>query len=86
MERCKCGLAWELTRQNVEVSYRGLIRCLCERPLMAWDGFFFYTVERRKRLFTSLPRWLILFLLSLLKSHEVLFLCNRWCWVVVVSL
>ena len=51
MERCKCGLAWELTRQNVEVSYRGLIRCLCERPLIAWDGFFFYTVERAKASF-----------------------------------
>ena len=46
MEKCKCGLTWELTRHNVEVSYRGLIRCLCERPLMAWDGLFFYTVER----------------------------------------
>ena len=48
MEKCKCGLSWELTRHDVEVSYRGLIRCLCERPLMAWDGFFFYTVERAK--------------------------------------
>ena len=84
MERCKCGLTWELTRHNVEVSYRGLIRCLCERPLMAWDGFFFYTVERAKALFTSLPRLLIPFLLSPLKSHEVLFLCNRLCLVVVV--
>jgi hypothetical protein len=46
MEKCKCGLAWELTQHNVEVSYRGLIRCLCERPLMAWDGSFFYTVKR----------------------------------------
>jgi hypothetical protein len=46
MEKCKCGLAWELTQHNVEVSYRGLIRCLCERPLMAWDGPFFYTVKR----------------------------------------
>ena len=48
MEKCKCGLTWELTRHDVEVSYRGLIRCLCERPLMTWDGFFFYTVERAK--------------------------------------
>ena len=46
MENCKCGLLWELTRHNFEVSYRGLIRCLCERPLMAWDGRFFYTVQR----------------------------------------
>jgi hypothetical protein len=48
MQKCKCGLAWELTRHNVEVSYRGLIRCVCGRPLTAWDGFFFYTVERAK--------------------------------------
>jgi hypothetical protein len=46
MEKCICGLAWELTQHNVEVSYRGLIRCLCERPLKAWDGSFFYTVKR----------------------------------------
>jgi len=46
MQKCKCGLTWEVTRHNVEVSYRGLIRCLCERPLTAWDGSFFYTVER----------------------------------------
>jgi hypothetical protein len=45
MEKCKGGLTWELTRHDVAVSYRGLIRCLCERPLMAWDGSFFYTVE-----------------------------------------
>ena len=51
MEQCKCGLTWELTRRNVEVSYRGLIRCLWERPLMVWDGFFFYTVERAKASF-----------------------------------
>ena len=48
METCKCGLTWELTRHEVEVSYRGLIRCVCERPLMAWDGSFFYAVERAK--------------------------------------
>ena len=46
MEKCKCGIAWELTRHNVEVSYRGLIRCLCERPLMAWDGSYYYTIKR----------------------------------------
>jgi hypothetical protein len=46
MERCKCGLAGELTRHDVEVSYRGLIRCVCERPLMAWDGLFYYTIKR----------------------------------------
>ena len=45
MEKCKCGLTWELSKHDVVVSYRGLIRCLCERPLMAWDGSFFYTVE-----------------------------------------
>jgi hypothetical protein len=50
MEECKCGLAWELTRHDVDVSYRGLIRCLC-RPLRVWDGFFFYTVERAKASF-----------------------------------
>ena len=48
MEKCKCGLAWELTRHDVEVSYRGLIRCVCERPLKTWDGTFFYTVEQAK--------------------------------------
>ena len=44
-------LASELTRHDVGVSYQGLIRCLCERPLRVWDGFFFYTVERAKASF-----------------------------------
>jgi hypothetical protein len=46
--KCKCGLAWVLTQHDVDVSYRGLIRCVCERPLINWDGPFFYTVERAK--------------------------------------
>jgi hypothetical protein len=46
MKKCKCGLTWELTQHDVEVNYRGLIRCLCGRPLMAWEGSFFYTVKR----------------------------------------
>ena len=56
MEQCKCGLTWELTRHDVEVSYRGLIRCLCERPLMAWDGSFFYTIKRASEDALQIPK------------------------------
>ena len=87
MEKCKCGLAWVLTQHDVDVSYRGLIRCVCERPLINWAIGMDRSSKRlneRKILFTFLPKLLVPFLLSPLKSHKARFLCNRWCLVVVV--
>jgi hypothetical protein len=46
MTKCECGLTWRVLHITVEVRYVGLIRCVCGRLLVSWEGLFLYTVER----------------------------------------